>query len=66
MNIVAILTESYALVSLWSLVAMILNAIDNPVSVIFIQCENFIRVSWPNYDRYDRPSNFETDFTLCD
>ncbi|KAF7763667.1 hypothetical protein Agabi119p4_8204 [Agaricus bisporus var. burnettii] len=43
-NIVAILTESYALESLWSLVAMILNAIDNPVSVIFIQCENFIRV----------------------
>lgn len=45
MNIAAILTESYALESVWSLVAMILNAIDNPANILFIQCENYIRVS---------------------
>ncbi|KAF5356844.1 hypothetical protein D9756_006800 [Leucocoprinus leucothites] len=45
MNIVAILVESYALESAWSLTTTLLVAIDsNPVNVLFFQCENFVRV----------------------
>ncbi|KAF9447204.1 hypothetical protein P691DRAFT_671935 [Macrolepiota fuliginosa MF-IS2] len=42
--IAAMLIESYALESAWSFIAMVLYAVGSPWSVLFIQCDDSIKV----------------------